>query len=128
MTPRPQNIYSHYHAHVYFGPDTVAQARALCQQAGELFGLAVGRVHEREVGPHPHWSCQIAFDSAEFDRLIPWLEQHRNGLDVFVHGVTGDDCGPHDLCILAGRGIETEAGDVQALSGGPEMQLLLLLI
>ncbi|MGH8830724.1 MAG: DOPA 4,5-dioxygenase family protein [Polaromonas sp.] len=95
MTKRPENIHAHYHAHIYFGPQTVAQARALSEQAGELFKVAVGRVHEREVGPHPHWSCQLAFDSAEFDRLIPWLEQHRNGLDVFVHGVTGDDLADH---------------------------------
>lgn len=80
---------------MYFGPATVAQARTLCEQAGELFGVAVGRVHEREVGPHPHWSCQLAFDRAQFDRLIPWLAQHRNGLDVFVHGVTGNDLADH---------------------------------
>lgn len=95
MTQRPENLYPRYHAHVYFGPDTVAQARALCQQAGELFRVAVGRVHEREIGPHPHWSCQIAFDSAEFERLIPWLDLHRNGLDVLVHGDTGDDLADH---------------------------------
>ncbi|MGH6639580.1 MAG: DOPA 4,5-dioxygenase family protein [Polaromonas sp.] len=95
MTQRPENIHARYHAHVYFGPQTVEQARTLCAKAGELFKVAVGRVHEREVGPHPHWSCQLAFDSAEFDRLIPWLEQHRNGLDVFVHGVTGDDLADH---------------------------------
>ncbi len=95
MTARPVNIHDHYHAHVYFGPDTVAQARALCEQAGALFGVAVGRVHEREVGPHPRWSCQLAFDRAQFDALIPWLETNRHGLDVFVHGVTGDDLADH---------------------------------
>ena len=95
MTKRPENVHDRYHAHVYFGPATVAQARALCEQAGELFGVAVGRVHEREIGPHPHWSCQLAFDRVQFERLIPWLEQHRNGLDVFVHGVTGDNLADH---------------------------------
>lgn len=95
--PRPRNIYEHYHAHVYFGPDTVAQARALCGQAGALFGLRVGQVHEKLVGPHPHWSCQIAFDSAQFETFIPWLEQHRDGLDVLVHGLTGDDLADHTL-------------------------------
>lgn len=95
MTKRPENTHAHYHAHVYFGPGSVAQARTLCEEAGERFKVAVGRVHEREVGPHPHWSCQLAFGSAEFDGLIPWLEQHRNGLDVLVHGVTGDDLADH---------------------------------
>lgn len=88
MTRCPENLYDRYHAHAYLGPDTVTQARALCQQAGELFRVTVGRVHERQVGPHPQWSCQRTSGSAEFERLIPWLEQHRNGLDVFVHGLT----------------------------------------
>ncbi|MES2364098.1 MAG: DOPA 4,5-dioxygenase family protein [Pseudomonadota bacterium] len=95
MIQRPENIYDRYHAHVYFGPATVAQARTLCERAGRLFGLAVGRVHEREVGPHPYWSCQLSFDSTQFDSLIPWLESERNGLDVFVHGLTGDDLADH---------------------------------
>lgn len=95
MTQRPQNIYDHYHAHVYFGPDTVAQARTLCTAAGAKFGIAVGRVHEREVGPHPQWSCQLSFNHAQFDEVVPWLEQERHGLDVFVHGQTGDDLADH---------------------------------
>lgn len=95
MTKRPENLYTRYHAHVYFGSASVAQARLLCQQAGELFAVSVGRVHEREVGPHPHWSCQLAFDNATFDQFIPWLAQHRDGLDVLVHGLTGDDLADH---------------------------------
>lgn len=30
----PVNVHRAYHAHVYFGPDTVAQARQLCEAAG----------------------------------------------------------------------------------------------
>ena len=95
MPRRPENLYPQYHAHVYFGPDTAAQARSLCEQAGRAMRVVVGRVHERRVGPHPHWSCQIAFDAAEFDPVIAWLDAHRNGLDVLVHGVTGDDHADH---------------------------------
>src|SRR4030095_4317546 len=88
---RPENLYAQYHAHVYFGPETVAQARQLAERAGQELFVTVGRVHERPVGPHPHWSFQIAFDAAEFDRVIAWLEAERDGLDVLVHGLTGDD-------------------------------------
>lgn len=42
-----------YHAHVYFDAQTIDQARALCEQAAQLFALKMGRVHERPVGPHP---------------------------------------------------------------------------
>ena len=95
MTTRPVNVFSNYHAHVYFGPDTLAQARALCEEAGRLFGLGVGRLHEQEVGPHPHWSCQLSFDRSQFDEVIPWLDSHRHGLDVLVHGLTGDNLADH---------------------------------
>mgnify|MGYP003585109989 FL=1 len=95
MPRRPENLYPQYHAHLYFGPETVAQARRIAEQAGRELLVVVGRVHEKLVGPHPHWSCQIAFDAAEFDEVIAWLEAHREGLDVFVHGLTGDDYQDH---------------------------------
>ena len=95
MTPRPSNRYPHYHAHVYFDEHSVAQARTICEQAAAQFGVVMGRVHEKLVGPHPRWSCQLAFDSSQFDALIPWLEAHRNGLTVLVHGQTGNDLEDH---------------------------------
>lgn len=95
MSQYPVNVHDKYHAHVYFDNSTLEQARALCQSAGELFGVSVGRVHQRLVGPHCQWSCQLAFDRRQFDDLIPWLECHRNGLNILVHGVTGDDLADH---------------------------------
>jgi aromatic ring-cleaving dioxygenase len=95
MPRPPQNVHEAYHAHVYFGSETVGQARALCNEAGQLFHVQVGRVHEKPVGPHPQWSCQIAFGAGEFDRIIPWLDAHRGHLDVLVHGVTGNDLADH---------------------------------
>lgn len=90
MPRRPVNLHPAYHAHVYFDAATVDQARALVEEAGRRFKVAVGRVHEKNVGPHPRWSCQLAFAADQFDTLIPWLDEHRNGLDVFVHALSGD--------------------------------------
>ncbi len=93
---RPENVYQRYHAHVYFDADTVEQARALCQRvADERPSVAMGRVHERLVGPHPRWSCQLAFGSEQFDAVIARLDAGRNGLTVFVHGLTADDYADH---------------------------------
>jgi DOPA 4,5-dioxygenase len=72
-----------YHAHVYFDAGTIDQARALCEQAAQLFPLKMCRVHERPVGPHPDWSCQLAFGP----ELI--------GEVVFLHPDTGDDLLDH---------------------------------
>ena len=97
MPRYPENAYGRYHAHVYFGPATVEQARALRELAlAELPPVAtIGRFHEKLVGPHPHWSFQMAFEADGFKRVIDWLESRRDGLDVLVHGDTGNDYADH---------------------------------
>ena len=92
---QPKNHYENYHAHVYFNPQTLAQAEKLCREAGQRFGVKVGRVHQKIVGPHPHWSCQLAFNASQFPSLIPWLDQNRDGLNILIHGLTGDDLADH---------------------------------
>ncbi|NBF00748.1 4,5-dioxygenase [Pseudomonas sp. Fl5BN2] len=84
-----------YHAHVYFDASTIDQARALCEQAAQLFAVKMGRVHERPVGPHPDWSCQLAFTPQVFADVVPWLALNRQGLVVFLHPDTGDDLLDH---------------------------------
>lgn len=94
MSP-PVNAHDAYHAHLYFGAETQPEARTLAAQAAERFRVQVGRFHEKPVGPHPQWSCQLTFGRDEFDRLIPWLDAHRGDLDILVHGLSGDDLADH---------------------------------
>src|SRR4051812_46164177 len=95
MTQRPVNRYNAYHAHIYFGPETVEQARGLREAASRELPVSVGRFHEKNVGPHLRWSSQMAFTHEQFDTVVPWLESHRNGLTIFVHGLTGNDLEDH---------------------------------
>ena len=95
-----------YHAHVYFDADTVDQARALCETARDRFGVQMGRVHEKPVGPHPMFSCQLAFAPDLFDQVMPWLALNRQGLIVFAHPETGDNLADHrDHAIWMGTGL-----------------------
>lgn len=104
-----------YHAHVYFNAETVAQARALCEEATHRFPLKMGRVHEKPVGPHPDWSCQLAFKAALFGDVVPWLALHRAGLVVFIHPITGNDLIDHrDRAIWMGA---VRPLDLSVLSG-----------
>jgi DOPA 4,5-dioxygenase len=84
-----------YHAHVYFDATTLEQAQALCKEAARRFEVTMGRVHQRPVGPHPDWSCQLAFRPAVFAEVVPWLALNRKGLVVFLHPVTGNDRADH---------------------------------
>ena len=94
---RPVNSHQAYHAHVYFEQPNLALATALCEQAGQRFNVKIGRVHQKNVGPHPMWSCQIIFAAKHFDGLVPWLDENRQGLTVLVHGLTGNDLDDHTV-------------------------------
>lgn len=92
----PRKLTPAYHAHIYFDAGSLAQAKDLRARIAREFGqVQLGRVHEKEVGPHPRWSAQVAFDASEFDRLVPWLDANRGDLDVFVHGLSGDELADH---------------------------------
>lgn len=92
-----------YHAHIYFDASTIDQARTLCEDAAAIFPLRMGRMHERPVGPHPDWSCQLAFDPQYIGVALPWLALNRNGLVVFLHPDAGDDLKDHtDYAIWMG--------------------------
>lgn len=92
--------FEEFHAHVYFDEATSGKARAICQSANEAFTLTVGRHHEKPVGPHPRWSCQLAFSRAQLEPLIRWLETHRQGLTVFIHALSGHDLRDHTEHVL----------------------------
>ena len=92
---RPVNLHKAYHAHVYFDEGSKLLAKDLCQEAGAKFGLKIGRFHEKLVGPHPCWSCQITFSTKDFESFIPWLDEKRGNLTVLVHALTGDDLQDH---------------------------------
>lgn len=55
MEFRDIDLIKGYHAHVYFDESTIEPAKALCEEAGKRFGVTVGRMHHRPIGPHPCW-------------------------------------------------------------------------
>jgi DOPA 4,5-dioxygenase len=103
----PVNHYDAYHAHVYFDENTSAAAKILCDAAHERHDLKVGRFHEKLVGPHPCWSCQISFGAEDFDTFIPWLEESRAGLTIFIHPLSEDFIKDHtELAYWLGQEVE----------------------
>lgn len=90
-----ENKVNDYHAHIYYNESTYEQAIALCDEAENRFDISVGRKHRQSIGPHPKWSCQLAFKPEMFGELIPWLALHRDGLTVFIHPATGNNLKDH---------------------------------
>ena len=79
-----------YHAHIYYDPSSTRDvAERLHEEAGRLFTVRLGRMHDQPVGPHPQAMFQIAFTPELFDKLVPWLMLNRRELTVLVHPETG---------------------------------------
>jgi DOPA 4,5-dioxygenase len=84
-----------YHAHIYFDAASVATARRVCERCRDLFGVTMGRIHEKAVGPHCDWSCQLAFGPEQAGDVLGWLALNREGLVVFAHPETGNALKDH---------------------------------
>ena len=100
-----------WHAHVYFDAASRDAAWALRETIERELGgrLALGRFHEKPVGPHPMWSFQVGIPAAQFGAVMPWLVLNRGALDVFVHPNTGDALGDHrDRAVWLGRSYELD--------------------
>jgi DOPA 4,5-dioxygenase len=99
--------FTDYHAHIYFDQDTFEQAKNLISKVSEVGDMKIGKMHEKPVGPHPTWSCQLSFTQEMFSSLTNWLMRHRNGLTVLVHPLTGDDKLDHiDYALWMGEVLE----------------------
>lgn len=94
------NSIQFYHAHIYYAPETLEEAKAFREVVGATFGIDLGRLHEKLVGPHMAWSCQLTVPKERFGEIIPWLALNRGNLDFFVHPVTGNDLLDHTRNIM----------------------------
>jgi DOPA 4,5-dioxygenase len=108
-----------YHAHVYYDAGSFAQARDLTAAVAERFGnqVRLGRMHEKPVGPHPDWSCQIGFKPELFGDIMPWLAMHRGGLVLFIHPLSDNELRDHTERAIWLGGIRTL--DTSMLKDGP---------
>jgi len=91
-----------WHAHVYFDSASRDDAAKFRDVVAAQFGdrVQIGRFHEREVGPHPKWSFQVAFAPAQFSDVMSWLALNHGALDVFAHPNTDDELRDHRDCAL----------------------------
>jgi DOPA 4,5-dioxygenase len=99
--PDPPVIES-WHAHIYFDAASRDAAWALRETAAAALAgrVKVGRFHEKLVGPHPMFSCQLAFAADQFAPVLAWLTLNHGALDMFIHPNTGDELRDHRDCAL----------------------------
>lgn len=109
---REVSIVQGYHAHVYYGAaDGRRRADTLRQDIAARFAVSLGHVHDVPVGPHPLPMYQVSFAVDQFATFVPWLMLNRQGLDILVHPVTGDDLSDHrDGALWLGRSLTLNLG------------------
>ena len=95
MTRAETDRITGFHAHVYYDDTTRDVAARLRDELGSRFAVALGRWHDRPVGPHPKSMYQVAFAPDQFGSLVPWLMLNHASLDILVHAETGDDVADH---------------------------------
>lgn len=93
--PQATAAIASYHAHIYY--DAASRLRAERVRAGvaQRFLVRIGSWHDEPVGPHPLPMFQIAFATAVFAELVPWLMLNRLGLTVLVHPNTDNERADH---------------------------------
>ena len=89
-----------FHAHIYYDPEEVEQAKALAAAAQARFPIAVGHFHLRPVGPHPRGSVQLTVPTALFGDVAQFLALNRGPLTIFAHAETGEDLADHTQHVI----------------------------
>lgn len=86
-----------YHAHIYFSPEQSASAAALYARLPALLPASceLGRLHQREVGPHTQPMFAISFDSSLLPAITALLTAERGDLSVLLHPELADEVTGH---------------------------------
>ena len=100
-----------YHVHVYYDESTRQEAAHLRDAIESAFEVTMGRWRDEPVGPHPTSMYQVAFEVAEFPKLVPWLMLNRGTLDVLIHPNTGEEVEDHrDRALWLGEKLALNIG------------------
>jgi DOPA 4,5-dioxygenase len=89
-----------YHAHVYYGPDSLPAAEKLHDTLAANFPVEVGQLRDDPIGPHPVSQFAVIIKPEYFQTVVPWLMFNREGLDILVHPLTDDQVDDHSIYAL----------------------------
>ncbi|OIQ20003.1 MAG: hypothetical protein BM556_05815 [Bacteriovorax sp. MedPE-SWde] len=85
----------YYHFHLYYDPQNINVATKVSEKLSSIFDLEIGRLWNKPVGPHPVGSCQVTVPVELFEKVAAWFLENRNGIDIFIHPITGDNIADH---------------------------------
>lgn len=89
-----------FHAHIYYDPEEVEDAKRLAAAVQERFPVAVGHFHLRPVGPHPRGSVQLTVPKDQFGDVAQFLALNRDRLTIFAHAETDNELADHSEHVI----------------------------
>ncbi len=98
--------FEYFHSHIYYTAETKPRAQALHQLLTEKFKtqLQISELHDQLMGPHPFWMFEADFKASIFIEVIQFLSEHRQGLSLLIHPLSGNSVLDHtDYAMFLGR-------------------------
>lgn len=99
-----QTAIEYYHFHLYYPVEEIEKAKIVLNKVEneikENLRLEIGRAWDKPVGPHPIGSCQVTVPRESFKEVSEWFLENRDGFDLFIHGVSGDDYKDHTKYVI----------------------------
>lgn len=86
-----------FHGHVYFSADQIERATEVRQNlASALPQLTyLGKLITRPIGPHTKPMFEIHIPAAKIERIMPVINELRQGLSVLIHPVQENELEAH---------------------------------
>lgn len=101
--------FDYFHSHVYYTEETKEKAIEVHHKISEKFlkegsSIELTPLIDRCLGPHTLWMFEFNFNSDLFVDAFSFLCEHRNGLSILIHPLSGNAILDHtDYAMFLGR-------------------------
>ncbi len=104
----PPQPFEYYHSHIYFEANTIETAEKFYEKFQTLnLDLQVSRMIHKPIGPHPSPMFEVDFKAEHFMTMIQFMQDHRNGLNVLIHPLSGNEILDHtDYAMFLGLKVD----------------------
>ncbi|AZZ35453.1 DOPA 4,5-dioxygenase [Bdellovibrio sp. qaytius] len=94
----PKGFLHDWDAHIYYIPeqiDVIERLRSMICTEFKNDEIFVGDIIPEPIGPHTLPMLEVNFSQAQYYKLVPWLDEYRESLNILVHPQDGTDYDNH---------------------------------
>lgn len=104
----PPQPFTYFHSHIYFDDKTIDQAEKFHQKFQSLdTPVQVSRMIHKPIGPHPVPMFEVDFKAENFLKMIQFMQENRDGLNILVHPLSGNEILDHtDYAMFLGQKVD----------------------